>query len=161
MGASPLQNRTPPIPALAASQAPRTLGCSGMISASRMGLDDRLWAMRSKSRMYAWMCGVSLMRPFSECLRPCCRALNSPEVPGMASDMKRSCPMMDSQRFWLMRFLPRTSSKMAARIAGRCSASSSVCFMVSSTQPRMTFLVVRAPSPRLSFLTEAASCRWC
>lgn len=159
IGGWPGQNRTPPIPALAASTAWRTVGSSGTSSAMRVGRRQRSCARRSKSSIWARMWRLMRTLPSPASLRPSWRAPNSPALPGIPTDIKRSSPSTFCHFLTLIRFFPRSMSKMSWRRCFLWSGSSRVPRMVSMIQPRMSFRVAHEPSPLRSFLTEAASLR--
>ena len=83
---------TPPIPALAASVAPSTLGFSGTISARCVGREHRLAASLANSLRCSRRYLSIRTRFFPALVRASWSTLKRPADPGMAQDTKRSLP---------------------------------------------------------------------
>ena len=137
--------------------APTTLGRSGMISASRVGRDARSSTSCLKVVRILRMWRVIRIRPLDFRMSGTWRMQNSPldpETPGLTN---RSSPRSFCHWRKVTRFLVRMD---ASSFKIRCcllSGSSRVCFMASTSQPRMILAVVKEPSPRTSFLSEMGS----
>jgi hypothetical protein len=147
------------MPALAASTAPSTEGCSGTSSARRVGRAATSLTKASNSSRWRRRCLVMRTRCLSARVRPSCKALKRPRLPAMPKDMKRSSPRYFCHCRMPTRFLLRSSSNMARRRAKRRSGSSRVPARESRIHPRISLRVAQEPSPRRSFFSDMGSLR--
>ena len=150
-------NQAPPAPSPDASCAPTQSGCPGTISERLVGRAAILRPRDSKSSRASRTGWLIRTRFFSQWVRVCCRALNKPRPPGMASTMLRSSPMTRCHTRVLVRFFPRSDSNISRRRSTRCGGRVMVLLTVSMSHPSMTLVVAQQASPFLSFLTEVGS----
>ena len=153
---------TPPIPSLAASQAPSTLGSPGTNSAILVGRLATSRASHLKSASTAWISFVrrSLGRSVSSWRNASCSRENNPLHPGMAMDIERSSPSTLCQVFLdTVRCRGLIESNISNKRDMRCGGNVNVFSTVSMSHPSIVFRVDHVPSPFLNFLIDAGSCR--